>query len=185
MTQLSTRAANRRMPRQRVGHTTSVTIGGERFCLTANAREDGSLGEVSVSSGKHGHALAGLTDAYATALSIGLAHGVPLIDLVRQGLGLLFVPSGRTDDPDFPRVGSVADWVARRLAVDWLPFEARAREGILTVDERVAAAEDWLTSEDAQNSGRSQLASEPLVVERATPSVRPGRLFQRRMAAVG
>ena len=36
----------RPMPRRRSGHTTTVTIGAERFCLTANQRDDGRLGEV-------------------------------------------------------------------------------------------------------------------------------------------
>lgn len=140
----------RHMPRRRTGVTTAVTIGGERFYLTANARHDGSLGEVFLSWGKQGQTCAGLMDIYAVALSVGLQHGVPLLDLVRQGTDLYFVPNGHTDDPDLPRVRSVVDWVARRLAIDWLPFDVRAAEGILTVDERVTAAGDWLAAETAK-----------------------------------
>jgi hypothetical protein len=110
------------MPRQRTGLTTSVTIGGETFRMTANGREDGTLGEVFISWGKQGRTKAGLMEIYAIALSVGLQHGVPLADLVHQGLDLYFVPNGHTDDPDLPRVRSVADWVARRLAIDWLPY---------------------------------------------------------------
>ena len=40
--------SQRHMPRRRSGHTTSVTIGGERFYLTANGHDDGSLGEVFI-----------------------------------------------------------------------------------------------------------------------------------------
>jgi len=140
------------MPRKRVGHTTSVTIGGEQFTLTANGHGDGRLGEVFLTCGKQGHTLTGLTDAYATALSEGLQRGVPLIELVRQGLDMHFVPHGRTDDPDFPRVRSVIDWAARRLAADWLPFEIRAAAGILTLGERMRAAQDWLASHHAQTT---------------------------------
>jgi len=32
------------LPRRRSGHTTTVTIGAEPFLLTANQRDDGSLG---------------------------------------------------------------------------------------------------------------------------------------------
>lgn len=140
----------RHMPRQRTGLTTSVTIGRERFYLTANAREDGTLGEVFIQWGKQGQTQAGLMDIYAVALSVGLQHGVPLLDLVRHGLDLYFVPNGHTDDPDIPRVRSVADWVARRLAIDWLPYQTRAAEGIFTLGERVTAATDWLAAEAAK-----------------------------------
>ena len=57
----------RRMPRRRSGHTTTVTIGAERFCLTANQCDDGSLGEVFIHWGKHGTSAAGLTGSYAVA----------------------------------------------------------------------------------------------------------------------
>jgi len=143
-------AIQRHMPRRRTGHTTSVTIGGERFYLTANGREDGTLGEVFIQWGKQGQTPAGLMDLYSIALSVALQHGVPLLDLVHQGLDLYFVPNGHTDDPQIPRARSVVDWAARRLAIDWLPYETRAAEGIFTVDERVTAAGDWLAAEAAR-----------------------------------
>lgn len=143
-------AIERHLPQRRSGHTISVTIGGERFRLTANGREDGTLGEVLIQWGKQGTTGAGLMDIYADALSLGLRHGVPLADLVAHGVDLGFVPNGHTDDPEIPRVRSVADWVARRLAIDWLPYEERARLGIHTVEERVEDVADWLTIEDAR-----------------------------------
>ena len=115
----------RDLPRRRGGHTTAVTIDGERFTLTANESADGSLGEVFIRHGKQGTAGAGLLDSYAIALSAGLRHGVPLADLLRPGLGVSFVPNGHTDDPEIPRARSVVDYVARRLAIDWLPRARR------------------------------------------------------------
>jgi ribonucleoside-diphosphate reductase alpha chain len=118
----TTRAAREiSLPRRRAGHTTAVTIGGERFYLTATAAADGTLGEVFIQWGKHGSGAAGLMELYASALSMALRHQVPLADLVRSGLGLRFAPAGHTDDPDIPRAHSVADYVSRRLALDWLP----------------------------------------------------------------
>jgi ribonucleoside-diphosphate reductase alpha chain len=70
------------------------TIGGERFHLTADGREDGSLGEVFIQWGKQGQTSAGLMDIYAAAWSVGLQHGAPLSDLVHQGPDLYFVPNG-------------------------------------------------------------------------------------------
>lgn len=137
------------LPRRRTGVTTAVTIGGERFVLTANTGDDGGLAEVFLRWGKPGQTQAGLMDLYATALTVALQHGVPLVDLVRQGVGLHFPPSGHTDDPDLPRARSVVDWAARRLALDWLPYEDRAATGIFSIGERVADAGDWLAAQDA------------------------------------
>lgn len=114
----------------RRGHTTTVTIGGERFRLTASGNEDGTLGEITIGWGKHGSGTAGLMDAYATAITAGLHHGVPLADLLRPGLGLGFAPAGNTDDPEIPRVRSVADYLSRRLAIDWLPWPDRVALGV-------------------------------------------------------
>jgi hypothetical protein len=129
------------MPRRRSGHTTAVTIGTERFYLTANQRDDGSLGEVFIHWGKHGTSSAGLVSTYAIALSVGLQHRVPLGELIRPGLGQHFTPNGRTDDPEIPRVCSAVDYIARRLAIDWLPYSDRAPLGIYTLTERVRCSE--------------------------------------------
>ena len=118
------------LPRRRTGTTISVTIGGERFDLTTNADETGALLEVLVRWGKAGSTTAGLMELYAIALSVALQHGVPLGELVRQGLNLGFAPCGRTDDPDIPYARSVIDWVSRRLALDWLPRKEQAALGI-------------------------------------------------------
>jgi hypothetical protein len=136
----------RHMPRRRIGHTVTVTIGAERFCLTANQRDDGSLGEVFIGWGKHGSSAAGLVNAYALGLSLGLQHHVPLADLIRPGLGQFFVPNGHTDDPEIPRVRSAVDYIARRLAIDWLPYPDRAGLGVYTLTERVQRASTWISA---------------------------------------
>jgi hypothetical protein len=120
----------RHMPRRRSGHTTAVSIGAERFYLTANQRDDRSLGEVFIHWGKHGTTAAGLASSYASALSVGLEHRVPLADLIRPALGQSFKPGGQTDDPEIPQVRSVVDYIARRLAIDWLPHAERSELGV-------------------------------------------------------
>jgi len=140
--------AQRSLPRRRSGYTTTVTIGGEPLHLTANEDADGRLAEVFVRWGKQGTASAGLLDTYTAALSVGLAHRVPLADLIQPGLGLLFAPNGRTDDPELPRVRSVVDYLARRLAIDWLPYPDRAALGVFTLTERVEQARPWLRAQD-------------------------------------
>ena len=133
-------------PRRRSGHTITGTIGAQRFCLTANQRDDGSLGEVFIHWGKHGTSAAGLVSAYAIALSAGLQHHVPLAELVRAGLDQFFMPNGHTDDPEIPRVRSAVDYIARRLAIDWLPGAERAELGVYTLTERVHRASTWITA---------------------------------------
>ena len=136
------------LPRRRSGHTTTVTIGAERFCLTANQRDDGRLAEVFIHWGKHGTSAAGLVNAYAVALSFGLQHQVPLAELIRPGLDQFFVPNGHTDDPEIPRVRSAVDYIARRLAIDWLPCAERAELGVYTLTERVRRAGTWIAASE-------------------------------------
>ena len=47
-----------------------------------------------------------------------------------------FEPAGLTDDPDIRMAQSILDYIFRRLALDYLPFEDRAELGIYTADER-------------------------------------------------
>jgi ribonucleoside-diphosphate reductase alpha chain len=143
----------RYMARRRSGHTTAVTIDTERFTITANQRDDGSLGEVFIDWGKHGSSGAGLVSMYATALSMGLQQQVPLSDLIGSGLGQFFVPNGRTDDPEIPRVRSAVDYIARRVAIDWLPYPERAAIGVFTLTERVQQASAWLAAQAPQAAG--------------------------------
>jgi len=131
-----------------------VTIGGERLYITANAQENGSLGELFIQWGKQGRSCSGLMDTYAIAWSIALQHGVPLADLIRPSLDLYFLPNDHTDDPQIPRVRSIADYVARRLAIDWLPAAQRKALGILTMEEKMDRASDWMARIDAQFAQR-------------------------------
>ena len=147
----------RQMPRRRSGHTTAVTIGAERFYLTANQSGDGSLGEVFIHWGKHGTSSAGLVSTYAIAFSMGLAHRVPLAELIQPGLDQYFLPNGRTDDPEIPRVWSAVDYIARRLAIDWLPYSERAALGVYTLAERSRRAGIMQTPGGARSSGRPSL----------------------------
>ena len=55
---------------------------------------------------------------------------------------------GRTDDPEIPGVRSVVDYVARRLAIDWLPRAERAELGVYTLTERVHRASSWIAARE-------------------------------------
>jgi len=49
-----------------------------------------------------------------------------------------FEPAGMTDDPDIRMSQSIMDYIFRRLALDYLPYDKRAALGIFTADERAA-----------------------------------------------
>jgi ribonucleoside-diphosphate reductase alpha chain len=87
---------------------------------------------------KQGSTLAGVMDAFSVAISIGLQYGVPLDTYVAKFTNMRFEPAGMTDDPDIRIASSVMDYIFRRLALDFLPYERRAGLGIFTAAERAA-----------------------------------------------
>jgi ribonucleoside-diphosphate reductase alpha chain len=126
----------KRLPKSRVSRTTSFTVGGAEGYMTSGAHDDGELGEVFLKLGKQGSTLAGVMDAFSIAVSIGLQYGVPLETYVSKFTNLRFEPAGLTDDPDVRMSQSIMDYVFRRLALDYLPFEERAALGIYSAEER-------------------------------------------------
>jgi ribonucleoside-diphosphate reductase alpha chain len=126
----------KRLPKSRTSRTTSFTVGGAEGYMTSGAHDDGELGEVFLKLGKQGSTLAGVMDAFSIAVSIGLQYGVPLETYVSKFTNLRFEPAGLTDDPDVRMAQSIMDYIFRRLALDYLPFEAREALSIYSADER-------------------------------------------------
>jgi ribonucleoside-diphosphate reductase alpha chain len=87
---------------------------------------------------KQGSTLAGVMDAFSVAVSIALQYGVPLDAYVSKFINMRFDPAGMTDDPDVRMAQSVMDYLFRRLALDYLPYDKRAELGIFSADERAA-----------------------------------------------
>jgi ribonucleoside-diphosphate reductase alpha chain len=61
---------------------------------------------------------------------------VPLETYVEKFTNMRFEPAGMTDDPDIRMAQSMMDYIFRRLALDYLPFETRSALGIFTATER-------------------------------------------------
>jgi ribonucleoside-diphosphate reductase alpha chain len=80
-------------------------------------------------------------DAFSIAVSIGLQYGVPLETFVEKFSNLRFEPAGMTDDVDIRMAQSMMDYIFRRLALDYLPFESRSALGIYSAAERARALE--------------------------------------------
>jgi ribonucleoside-diphosphate reductase alpha chain len=92
---------------------------------------------VFIKVSNQGSTLAGVMDAFSIAISVSLQHGVPLATYVRKYTNMRFEPAGMTDDPDLRIASSLVDYIFRRLAVDYLPYEERLELGILTTGERL------------------------------------------------
>jgi ribonucleoside-diphosphate reductase alpha chain len=129
-------AVRRRLPKSRPAQTTSFSVGGAEGYMTSGAYADGTLAEVFLKLGKQGSTLAGVMDAFSIAVSIGLQYGVPLESFVEKFANQRFEPSGMTDDADLRMAQSVMDYIFRRLALDYLPFESRSALGIYSAAER-------------------------------------------------
>ncbi|MSX12851.1 MAG: vitamin B12-dependent ribonucleotide reductase, partial [Actinobacteria bacterium] len=131
----------RRLPKSRPSLTTSFSVAGAEGYMTAGSYPDDGLGEVFLKLGKQGSTLAGVMDAFSIAISIALQYGVPLEAFVSKFVNMRFEPAGMTDDPDIRISQSIMDYIFRRLALDYLPYEKRAALGIHSADERVATVE--------------------------------------------
>lgn len=136
------RPRQRPLPRRRDAFTRSFVVGDSKGYLTASTYPDGALGEVELRMAKQGSTLAGMMDALSGAVSVGLQYGAPLETYVRKFMNTRAEPSGPTNDPELPVASSAMDYVARRLAVDYLPEDERHGLGILTAQERRGDPED-------------------------------------------
>jgi ribonucleoside-diphosphate reductase alpha chain len=138
------RPVRRRLPKKRPSQTVSFTVGGAEGYLHAGSYPDDGLGEIFIKLGKQGSTLAGVMDAFSMSISVGLQYGIPLEFYVSKFSNQRFEPAGMTDDPDIRIATSVLDYLFRRLALDYLPYEKRAELGIFSADERtVQVAESY------------------------------------------
>ncbi|MEH1128817.1 vitamin B12-dependent ribonucleotide reductase [Micromonospora sp. CPCC 206061] len=158
------RPVRKRLPKKRPSETVSFSVGGAEGYLTASSYPDDGLGEVFLKMSKQGSTLAGVMDAFSVAISIGLQYGVPLETYVSKFTNMRFEPAGMTDDPDIRMAASVMDYIFRRLALDFLPYERRAELGIFTAKERAAQiAAEAEASLDLAGMAASAPVSAPVV----------------------
>ncbi len=174
------RPVRKRLPKGRPGITTSFTVGGAEGYMTANSYPDDGLGEVFLKMSKQGSTLAGMMDAFSIAVSVGLQYGVPLETYVSKFTNMRFEPAGLTDDPDLRMAQSIVDYIFRRLALDFLPFETRSALGIHSVEERQRhletgsyepEVEEELDTETlAQSAPVAPVAAKPVAVPTPAPA---------------
>jgi ribonucleoside-diphosphate reductase alpha chain len=161
----------RRLPKSRPSTTTSFRVGDIEGYLTAGSYPDDGLGELFVKVSKQGSTLSGVMDAFAIAVSLGLQYGVPLEAYVSKFINMIFEPNGLTDDKDVRIAQSLVDYLARRLAIDYLDVETRQALGIRTTAERTAALSGESTPAPAE-AGQPR-AADSAKPEQATPAPAP------------
>ncbi|TYB37459.1 vitamin B12-dependent ribonucleotide reductase [Micromonospora sp. AP08] len=176
------RPVRKRLPKKRPSQTISFSVGGAEGYLTASSYPDDGLGEVFLKMSKQGSTLAGVMDAFSVAISIGLQYGVPLETYVSKFTNMRFEPAGMTDDPDVRMAASVMDYIFRRLALDFLPYERRAELGIFTAKERAAQLAAEAEAEASGADLTAMAASAP--VEAPEPKTGPVAQPAQEMADV-
>jgi ribonucleoside-diphosphate reductase alpha chain len=153
------RPVRKRLPKKRPSETVSFSVAGAEGYLTASSYPDDGLGEVFLKMSKQGSTLAGVMDAFSVAISIGLQYGVPLETYVSKFTNMRFEPAGMTDDPDIRMAASVMDYIFRRLALDFLPYDTRAELGIFTAKERAAQIQAEAEAASVDLAGMAASAS--------------------------
>ncbi|MGB9373356.1 MAG: vitamin B12-dependent ribonucleotide reductase [Jiangellales bacterium] len=155
------RPTRRRLPKSRPSQTLSFAVAGAEGYMTSGSYPDDGLGEIFLKMSKQGSTLAGMMDAFSIAVSIGLQYGVPLEQFVSKFTNMRFEPSGMTDDADVRMASSVVDYLFRRLALDYLPFESRSALGIHTAEERARALDTGVYSPAEDEVDDDSLAVAP------------------------
>ncbi len=141
-------AKRRRLPDERQSITHKFSVAGHDGYLTVGMYEDGTPGEIFIVMAKAGSTLSGVMDSFATAVSLGLQHGVPLRLLVGKFSHIRFEPHGFTKNPDIPIAKSIVDYIFRWLGIKFLgespasaqhdeakedPLEARGHQPVAEV----------------------------------------------------
>ncbi|PLS76381.1 MAG: ribonucleoside-diphosphate reductase [Actinobacteria bacterium] len=142
-----------RLPRRRTSSTFAFRVADCEGYVTVGQYEDGRPGEVFMKVSKQGSTLAGIMDAFSISVSLGLQHGVPLKTYVQKFCSMRFEPAGMTDDADLRIATSLVDYIFRRLAVDYLPYEERVELGILATGERVQPTLPGVEEEATPSAG--------------------------------
>lgn len=104
----------RRMPNPRDSITFKIEISDWEGYATVGLFDDGAPGEIFINS-QEGSTIGGLLDAWATAVSIALQHGTPLVTLVQKMRSTRFEPHGITKNDSIHTATSIIDYIGHWL----------------------------------------------------------------------
>ncbi len=112
----------KRLPDERKSITHKFSVGGHDGYITVGMYDDGTPGEIFIVMAKAGSTLNGVMDSFATAVSLGLQHGVPLKLFVNKFSHIRFEPHGFTKNADIPIAKSIIDYLFRWLGIKFLGY---------------------------------------------------------------
>jgi ribonucleoside-diphosphate reductase alpha chain len=159
--QLVRQPIREKLPRKRNSKTLSFRVADCHGYVTVGEYDDGRPGEIFLRVAKQGSTLSGIMDAFAISVSHGLQYGVPLKAFVEMYTNMRFEPAGMTDDPDIRFASSLVDYIFRRLAVEYLPYDERAELGILTIEERTQPTLPGVEEAATPTSAGSEIIPDP------------------------
>lgn len=111
------RGVRKTLPPRRKGITQKASIAGRSLLLRTNEYEDGSLGELSITTTKENTMIKGLLDYLSQAVTIGLQYGASLDDYVDIFAYSHFGISGTVEgDPNAMYATSILDYCFRALS---------------------------------------------------------------------
>ena len=169
----ASRPTRERLPRTRSSRTFEFRVADCKGFVTVGEYPDGRPGEMFIRVSKQGSTMAGIMDAFAISVSHGLQYGVPLRAFVHAFVGMRFEPSGITDDPEVRIANSLIDYLFRRLALEYLPYEERADLGILGTSERLQQTLPGVEEQVTESIQGSDVPAHPrpITIEAVAPPV--------------
>ncbi len=114
------RAVRHRLAEERASLTHKFSIAGHEGYITVGLYPNGQPGEIFIRMAKEGSTVSGLMDAFATAISLSLQHGVPLRVLCEKFAHTRFEPSGWTGNEQIGFAKSIMDYIFRWLQIRFL-----------------------------------------------------------------
>ncbi len=156
----TTAGIRRELPKARSGKTYEFTVADVKGYFTVGEYEDGTPGELFMRVSKQGSTMAGIMDALAISVSHGLQHGVPLRTYVKALTNMNFAPSGMTDDTEIRTASSLVDYVFKKLAHEYLPFEDRLELGLASLEDMPVEQQSLPVAEAAPKEAVAAVAPE-------------------------
>jgi ribonucleoside-diphosphate reductase alpha chain len=101
-------------------YTQKVKIDGQSVYLHVGEYNDGRPGEIFLELAHQGSTLRAMGNLFAIAVSVGLQHGIPVEQYIKNFLHTKFEPAGIVEGHNHIKmVSSIADYIARELAITY------------------------------------------------------------------
>ena len=134
------RAVRHRLPEERASLTHKFSISGHEGYITVGLYPNGAPGEIFIRMAKEGSTVSGLMDAFATATSLSLQHGVPLKVLCEKFAHTRFEPSGWTGNEEIGFAKSIMDYIFRWLQIRFLSGQQLDLFGKIAASQSIPVA---------------------------------------------